>query len=46
MYQGIVNFAAEDIPKDVYESLDRDKKEDWEIGELINGTYFHNFGSE
>ena len=23
-----------------------DKKQDWEIGELLNGTYYHNFGSE
>lgn len=23
-----------------------DKKKDWEIGELLNGTYYHNFGSE
>ena len=23
-----------------------DKKKDWEIGEVLNGTYYHNFGSE
>ena len=23
-----------------------DKKKDWEIGEVSNGTYYHNFGSE
>ena len=46
MYQGIVNFAAEDIPKDVYKSLDRDKKEDREMGEYVNNIYFHNHGSE
>lgn len=44
--EGLFNLRAEDIPTDVYKSLERDKKEDWEIGELINGTYFHNFGSE
>ena len=23
-----------------------DKKKDWEIGGVSNGTYYHNFGSE
>jgi len=46
MYQGIVNFAAEDIPNDVYESLDRDKRENREMGEYVNNIYFHNHGSE
>ena len=46
MYRGIVNFAAEDIPKDVYKSLDRDRKEDKEMGEYVNNIYFHNHGSE
>lgn len=40
------NFGAEDVCKDVYESLDRDKKEDREMGEYINNIYFHNHGSE
>jgi hypothetical protein len=40
--EGLLNFGAEDV----YNSLGRDKKEDWEIGELTNGTYYHNFGSE
>jgi hypothetical protein len=46
MYQGIVNFAAGDIPNDVYESLDRDKRENREMGEYVNNVYFHNHGSE
>jgi hypothetical protein len=46
MYQGIVNFAAGDIPEDVYKSLDRDRKENREMGEYVNNIYFHNHGSE
>jgi len=41
-----LNFRAEDVCKDVYESLDRDKKEDREMGEHVNNIYFHNHGSE
>jgi hypothetical protein len=41
-----LNFGAEDIPKDVYKSLDRDGKKDREMGEYVNNIYFHNHGSE
>ena len=44
--EGLFNLRAEDIPKDVYESLERDKKEDREMGEYVNNIYFHNHRSE
>lgn len=40
--KGIEKFGLKgsDIPRVI------DKKKDWEIGEVLNGTYYHNFGSE
>ena len=40
--KGIEKFGLKgsDIPRGI------DKKKDWEIGEVLNGTYYHNFGSE
>ena len=40
--KGIEKFGLKgsDIPRRI------DKKKGWEIGELLNGTYYHNFGSE
>ncbi len=42
LVENIEKFGLKDSNRD----KKIDKKKDWEIGELLNGTYYHNFGSE
>jgi hypothetical protein len=42
LVENIEKFGLKDSNRD----KKIDKKEDWDIRELLNGTYYHNFGSE
>ena len=42
LIENIEKFGLKDSNRD----RKIDKKEDWDIREILNGTYYHNFGSE